>query len=187
MPSMIGHSLWGAAAVAGWTRLPVSGWTLILAWICSVGADIDSLGFFLGIPYEHGLGHRGLLHGILFAALIALAAAAASRPDSADRAHRIGLFQLFFFCAFSHIVLDAVSNGGLGVAFFAPFSNHRYFLPWRPLDAVPIGINQMLSSRWFPIIFKELRKLIIPSLVLFAAGFIWRRIKSGRGRTKITV
>ncbi len=184
MPSMFGHSLWGMAAGAGWTKWPVSGRTLLLAWVCSVAADVDTLGFRLGIPYEHWLGHRGLFHGILFAVLLALAAAAASRPDPADRTHRIGLFQLFFFCAFTHIVLDAMTNGGLGVAFFAPFSNHRYFLPWRPLNSVPIGINQMLSRRWVPVIFKELRMLLLPSFILFAAGFIWRRIRSIRKKTK---
>ena len=69
--------------------------------VCSVAADFDSLGFRLGIPYEHWLGHRGLFHGILFALLLALAAAAASRPDPGDRTHRIALFQLFFFSAIS--------------------------------------------------------------------------------------
>jgi len=177
MPSMIGHSLWGVAAGAGWSKWPLSGRTLILAWVCSVAADVDTLGFRLGIPYEHWLGHRGLLHGILFAMLLALAAAAASRPDPADRTHRIGQFQFFFFCAFSHILLDAMSNGGLGVAVFAPFSNHRYFLPWRPLAAVPISIHDLWSRRWFPIIFKELRMLVLPSLALFIAGRASTRLR----------
>jgi hypothetical protein len=26
-----------------------------------------------------------------------------------------------------------MTNGGLGVAFFSPFDNGRYFLPWRPI------------------------------------------------------
>ena len=31
--------------------------------------------------------------------------------------------------------------GGLGVAFFSPFSNARYFLPWRPIRVAP-GIEE---------------------------------------------
>jgi hypothetical protein len=37
-----------------------------------------------------------------------------------------------FLATASHGVLDATTNGGLGVAFFSPFDNRRYFLPWRP-------------------------------------------------------
>nr|HRC76832.1 rhodanese-like domain-containing protein [Kouleothrix sp.] len=32
-----------------------------------------------------------------------------------------------------HGVLDAMTDGGLGVAFFAPFSATRYFFPFRPI------------------------------------------------------
>jgi hypothetical protein len=35
----------------------------------------------------------------------------------------------FSFVTASHGMLDAMTDGGLGVAFFAPFDNARYFFP----------------------------------------------------------
>ncbi len=47
---------------------------------------------------------------------------------------------LFLFVAtISHGILDALTDGGLGVAFFAPFVNTRYFFPWTPIKVSPIG------------------------------------------------
>jgi len=169
MPSIIGHGLWGLAAGAGFVRKPFP-WRLIgLGMACSVAADVDSLGFRLGIPYEHWLGHRGLFHGLLFAALFAAGAAALMPKDAAHPKRRIGDFAFFLFCSLSHVALDACSAGGLGVALFAPFSNRRYFLPWRFLDPVTIGINQMLSARWLAVITGELRILAWPMAGIFLA------------------
>jgi hypothetical protein len=32
-----------------------------------------------------------------------------------------------------------MTDGGLGIAFFAPFDNTRYFLPFGPIKVSPIG------------------------------------------------
>ena len=37
----------------------------------------------------------------------------------------------------SHGVLDALTDGGSGVAFLAPFDDTRYFFPWRPIRVSP--------------------------------------------------
>ncbi|MDQ3280612.1 MAG: metal-dependent hydrolase [Acidobacteriota bacterium] len=97
--------------------------------------DADVLSFALGIPYEHLLGHRGFTHSIVFALVVA---AIATRVVAA-REQRRAAFAFLFLCAISHPLLDALTNGGLGVALFAPFSNHRYFFPWTPIRVSPIG------------------------------------------------
>ncbi len=53
---------------------------------------------------------------------------------------------LLFVVGASHGVLDAMTDGGLGIAFFAPFDGTRYFLPWRPLVCPPIDIAPFLSE-----------------------------------------
>jgi inner membrane protein len=45
-----------------------------------------------------------------------------------------------------HSLLDALTDGGMGIAFFAPFDDRRYFLPWRPVRVSPIGLA--VFSRW---------------------------------------
>jgi inner membrane protein len=39
----------------------------------------------------------------------------------------------------SHGLLDALTDGGLGAALLWPFSDERFFAPWRPLPVAPIG------------------------------------------------
>src|SRR5579872_845956 len=54
---------------------------------------------------------------------------------------RFLLFSYFFVVTASHGVLDAMTDGGLGIAFFAPFDNTRYFFPFRPIKVSPIGFS----------------------------------------------
>jgi membrane-bound metal-dependent hydrolase YbcI (DUF457 family) len=55
----------------------------------------------------------------------------------------------------SHGVLDAMTDGGLGIAFFAPFDNTRYFFPFRPVKVSPIGLS-FFSARGLDVIWSEL-------------------------------
>src|SRR3546814_12449693 len=77
-------------------------------------------------------GHRGFSHSLVFAVLLAVAASVAYRRfESSASAQSTGVY--LFLCAASHGLLDALTNGGLGVAFFSPFIEQRYFFPWRPI------------------------------------------------------
>ena len=125
-----------AAGAAGQRGQRVITWGVVLAIL----PDIDVIGLPFGISHYDWFGHRGFTHSLVFALTAAAAAAfIASRdvPLSA-RAPR-GAFFFLFACAASHGLLDAMTNGGAGIAFFSPFSNARYFLPWTPLEVSPIG------------------------------------------------
>jgi inner membrane protein len=54
----------------------------------------------------------------------------------------------------SHGLLDAMTDGGRGVALFWPFTARRYFLPWRPIPVAPIGIG-FLSGEGLAIAERE--------------------------------
>lgn len=54
----------------------------------------------------------------------------------------------------THSLLDALTDGGLGVALLWPFSNERFFAPWRPIPVAPIGAG-MLSSRGLHVLLIE--------------------------------
>lgn len=62
---------------------------------------------------------------------------------------------LFAVATASHGFLDAMTDGGLGVAFFAPFSNHRYFLPWRPIPVAPLSPEGLMNSRGLRVVRVE--------------------------------
>src|SRR5438093_2645935 len=101
---------------------------LVAAMAGSVLPDIDAVGFWAGVPYSGTFGHRGFTHSILFSLLIAVVGLAVA-PSL--RATRPVAFTALFLSTISHGMLDAMTNGGLGVAFFAPFSNERFFFAWR--------------------------------------------------------
>ena len=118
--------------------------------------DLDIIAFRLGIPYGHPLGHRGFSHSLPFA----LALGAATVPLLFSKIPRFSrdwwtLFALCSLATASHGVLDAMTDGGLGVGFLLPFSDARFFLPWRPLAVSPIGLQAFFSGPALAILMNE--------------------------------
>src|SRR5258705_2623659 len=110
------------------SRIPNPGpfwfWTIV----CAMLPDADVIGFSFGIQYGDMFGHRGFTHSLFFAALIGLVAAdALTRSASKTNSLGVGGWQLgvgalwawFAAVTMSHGVLDAMTNGGRGIAFFA--------------------------------------------------------------------
>jgi len=178
MPTVISHGIAALAIQKVFTpeRLPPRFWLLSVA--CAILPDIDVAGFAFGIRYRDMLGHRGLTHSLPFALIVGAAAAwLALRGAPQTPATWLVSVAYFFVVTASHAVLDAMTNGGLGVAFFAPFSNARYFLPWRPIEVSPIGFD--FFSRWgLAVLWSEIKWIWIPSaIVMTAAHFLWSAIK----------
>lgn len=148
---------------------------LIAGSACSVIPDLDVIGFSFGIKYSDMLGHRGLTHSISFAAGLAAVTSLTVFHDSHDSQPVIFLF--LFLSTLSHPMLDALTNGGLGVGFFAPFSKKRYFFPYRPIKVSPIGLIGFLSPRGFDVLLSELRWVWLPSSLFFALGHLLKRIR----------
>ena len=65
-----------------------------------------------------------------------------------------------------------MTNGGLGIAFFAPFDNRRYFLPWRPLEVSPIGTYGFFGPRGVAVLKTELVWVWLPCLALGFVAFL---------------
>jgi membrane-bound metal-dependent hydrolase YbcI (DUF457 family) len=72
----------------------------------------------------------------------------------------------------SHVVLDTMTDGGLGCALLWPFSNRRYFAPWNPIPVAPIG-KAFFSRRGLSVAMVELL-LFTPFLVYV----LWPRRKA---------
>ncbi len=150
------------------------------AFFCSVLPDLDVVGFAFGIPYEHLFGHRGFTHSILFAIVVGLMVPRlAVKPDSFPSISYGRLAFFFFGVTLSHGLLDACTNGGLGIAFFAPFDSTRYFSPWTPLKVSPIGIGSFFSYWGIQVILSEVVWIGIPVGLWF--GFLHVRKKTMGG------
>ncbi|WP_035567447.1 metal-dependent hydrolase [Hymenobacter sp. IS2118] len=139
----------------------------VAAAACAALPDVDALGYKLGVPYESLWGHRGLTHSLLAAALVAAVGVLWSRLARAGQrpaAARLGL--LLFLATASHGVLDAMTTGGLGVAFFSPWDLERYFFGLRPIKVSPIGIKAFFSGRGLRVLASEAVWVGLPCLVL---------------------
>jgi inner membrane protein len=149
---------------------------MALALACAVLPDIDAVGMWLGIPYDHPFGHRGFTHSLPFAVVLAgvgylVAPELGAEPSTA--------FLLLLVSAASHGLLDALTNGGLGIAFFSPLSNRRYFLPWRVIEVSPLSLSGLLSWRGVRVLGSEMRYVWVPCVALALAGFALRGLVGG--------
>jgi len=131
----------------------------LAACLCSALPDADT---FLHLPYESAFGHRGFFHSLFFAALLAGGCALWMRSELP----LVRTWALLFVVGASHGVLDAMTDGGLGIAFFAPFSDARYFLPWRPLVCPPIAIAPFFSEWGLRVLRSEVMWVWAPLLAL---------------------
>lgn len=118
-----------------------------------------------------------MTHSLLFAAVIAAVMTFRFKYPARDR-WTLGL--LLFVITASHGVLDAMTNGGLGVAFFSPFNRERYFLPWTPIQVSPIGAGGFFSARGLEVIWSEIVWVWGPTIVVGAIIYaLTHRSQSG--------
>jgi inner membrane protein len=96
---------------------------------------------------------------------------------------RLQLVLYFTLVILSHPLLDALTNGGRGVALLAPFSNERYFFPWRPIEVSPIGMR-FFSERGLSVIASEAVWVWLPALLIYAAAKAYRKLRAS-GPTKV--
>jgi len=123
--------------------------------VCSIIPDADVIGFFLGIPYSHFFGHRGFFHSPFFGLLLSLFVVMVFFKNERIFSRRWWFYFFYFFLlSASHGILDAFTNGGLGIALLSPFDNTRYFFPCTPIMVSPIGIEPFIS-RWGLMVLKS--------------------------------
>jgi len=174
MPTIITHGIVSLAAGNVTNERRRLFW--LIAVCCSILPDADVIGYQLGIPYGSMFGHRGFSHSIVFTILLTLFVLSLfyrNIPTFTKRWWTLAV--LFFFVSLSHPLLDAMTDGGYGVAFFAPFSNERYFFSFRPIHVAPLGVSRLFSHAGWRSISSELVWVWIPCILLSVFVSILRR------------
>jgi len=153
----------------------------ILSYLCSILPDVDIIMFAFGFGYSHMFGHRGITHSLTFAFIVGISVTVVFfRQPSSSSKQFWGLTFFFFLITASHGILDAVTNGGLGIAFFAPFDNTRYFLPYRPIQVSPIGIIPFFSAWGQRVLLSEIIWVGLPCVVLVSISKLLRFLKKSK-------
>jgi len=76
----------------------------------------------------------------------------------------------------SHGIFDAMTDGGLGVAFLAPFDNSRYFFPWRPVMVSPIGVAPFFSRYGLNVLLSEVVWIWAPLVIVLLMFKVFSRV-----------
>lgn len=116
---------------------------LLFGVLCALLPDADVVGFRLGIPYADILGHRGFFHSLAFALGMGLVGAGLAPVLRCGRMAALG----GFFAVASHILLDAMTSGGLRGRLLAcgtgpgvlPLASHQGIASWAARFSLSAG------------------------------------------------
>lgn len=144
--------------------------------ILTILPDIDVVGFKLGVPYLHLFGHRGFTHSIFFAVVLSGVFSWFFARNSQLKISVVWIY--LFLCTASHGVLDALTNGGYGIAFLSPFSNERFFFPVQPIEVSTLSIKRFFAGQGYNVIINEMVWIWLPFIGIFIVGFFLRKLRS---------
>jgi inner membrane protein len=170
MPTIFTHSIFALGAGKLAIEKPDKR-ILLAASLLAALPDADAL-LMRWIAYGDLFGHRGFTHSLFFALVSGLAVAGLFMQMKWNGKHKFWLLAcLFVFAAASHGFFDAMTTGGLGVAFFAPFENQRYFFPFRPIPVAPLSAGGLFTARGLNLLLWEFLLL----WTFTAGALVWQR------------
>jgi inner membrane protein len=93
--------------------------------------------------------------------------------------HALTLWLYLFLATASHGLLDAMTDGGLGIALFSPLDNRRYFFPWTPIRVSPLGVGRFFSARGLAVLQSEFQWIWVPAILLAVSAILLRYWDAG--------
>lgn len=167
MPTIFSHAITAIPISLGFAEKINKRKLIILSIIFSILPDLDGIGFQFGIKYNSLFGHRGFSHSLFFILIASIVFIFLTSSEIKLKSKKaLLLFLNFFTIGALHIMLDSMTNGGLGVALFSPFSNQRFFLPWRPIEVSAILPQYFFQLDGLAVIKFELLYLVLPSILI---------------------
>jgi len=120
VPSLPTHAVAALGIGACFYRPEIPKGIWVIGAVCSIVPDLDVIGFRFGIRYGDFWGHRGFAHSLFFAALLALVIVVLGFRHGVTEMHALTLWLYLFLATASHGLLDALTDGALGIALFSP-------------------------------------------------------------------
>lgn len=183
MPSVVTHSVVGAVVsrMIPARSVPKRFW--VLSVLLPSLPDIDVIGLAFGVAGEDLFGHRGITHSLSFAVIVGvLVVALFFRKSKLTGKSAFFLTAYFVLLTASHGFLDAFNDSRLGVAFWAPFENTRYFFPFNPIvpssvllpDGAPLGFT-LIIEKIYILMRSEVLWIWVPLFLLFFGNRVLSR------------
>lgn len=193
MCSAITHAVLGlqVARIGTGERMPVRYW--VAAAALGVLPDIDGVRRTFAPGWNEGMwGHRGVTHSLLAAAVVGglMTLALFPRGQMPEQAGAGGVgrargwsspisrWQVWAVLAAAmalHGLTDMLTNGGSGVAVFAPVSLERERWAFHPVEVSPMSVGRFFSDRGVEILKSEARWVLLPGALVVAAVEVLRR------------
>lgn len=181
MTTLFTHPVIPLALAVGLGSKVISPRLLLAGVVVSLLPDMDVLAFRLGIAYGNEFGHRGFSHSLLVAVLLALMGACLYRQLHSTF---VRAFLFLLVAGVSHSVLDAFTNGGLGVAWLWPWSETRFFAPVQVIEVSPIRISQFFSPRGAAVMKSEALWVWLPFMGMAIVAALFRHGKNRQEQAK---
>lgn len=174
MPTLITHSMLGIVAGQAVAHTTMSPRFWMVSIFCSVIPDADVIGFALGIPYGNVFGHRGFFHSLSFALLLGVLVVLLFFPGVTVLSRPWWVLVAYFVVlSSSHGVLDAFTNGGMGIALLSPFDNTRYFFRLTPINVSPLSVSGFLSGYGIRVLASEFLWVWLPAIAVLLVLRLW--------------
>lgn len=122
-------------------------WWLALMLLAGNLPDLDIL-MLRWLPYAHPLSHRGFSHSLFVALVITMVITISCRLAGIVHGNApavIVVWLMLFAAMASHGLVDALTDGGLGISLLSPFNLRRYFFPVRPIPVASINPTALFS------------------------------------------
>lgn len=173
MASAFAHA--AVALTRGAARVPkeLDRRLLVATIACATWQDLDYISVAFEVRPHEVLGHRGATHSIFVAIAIAAILAFAF-----FRRQFLRVFAFLAAAGASHGILDAMTAGDLGVAFFWPVTPARFHFPFALVASCPVGVNEWLGPWGLLTIVNEGLYVIIP--IALVVSLVTRRDRRRR-------
>jgi inner membrane protein len=176
MATILTHGIVGYTIAKICVRKPVNPIYWVLAFIVPMLPDLDVFGAKYGIRYEDCWGHRGAVHSIAFALAASMAIFMFFQLITRKKEFRLSkdCFLGLFLGMTSHGMIDALTNGGLGVAIFWPMSCQRYFFGFRPIEVSPLSVSRFFENSIY-ILKNEALWIWLPCIAILWLDYLFQR------------
>lgn len=185
MPTLITHAVVAGVAAKGFNEKRDRLRLWLIATFCSILPDADVIGFSVGVRYGDFFGHRGFFHSPFFSFLISLLLVQIYFSNFRPFSRKWWKHVIFFtIVGASHGLLDAFTDGGMGIALLSPLTDSRYFFPWTPIRVSPIGISEFFTPWGKQVIISEIIYVWVPLFALYAVYAFLRFVILSKKRWK---